>query len=256
MQNEAFEDAARAHKDRIHGYAAHLLRDVEEARDVAQEALVKLWQHWNKVDEQGRRTWLMRTTHNLCIDRIRRRKVRGEVDGETVIPLQPDKAPGPTRLAESNQLSDVIEKALAALPADDLWWRPHPGVISFGTILLHLEGNVRQWLLSGLGGEPDHRDRSCEFAATSGAPGPVLLESLRATVHAACDVIDGCNEERLATTYLIQGARPTGLQAIYHVVEHFSWHTGQAVWIAKGRSGPGHDVSFYDDDAINAARNG
>jgi len=119
MQDEAFEEAAREHKDRVHGYAAHLLRDAEEARDVAQEALVRLWKHWNKVDEQGRRTWLMRTTHNLCIDRIRKRKVRGEVEGETLIPLQADPAPGPTRLAESSQLGAAIEQALAALSIED-----------------------------------------------------------------------------------------------------------------------------------------
>lgn len=119
MQNEAFEQAARAHKDRVHGYAAHLLRDVEEARDVAQEALVRLWQHWNKIDAPGRRTWLMRTTHNLCIDRIRKRRVRAEVEGEELIPLQPDYAPGPTRLAESNQLGGAIERALESLSVED-----------------------------------------------------------------------------------------------------------------------------------------
>lgn len=119
MDNEAFEDAAREHKDRIHGYAVHLLRDVEEAKDVAQEALVRLWQNWNRVDRQGRRTWLMRTTHNLCIDRIRKRRVRGEVDGENVIPLAPDGAPGPTRLAESSQLATAIHKALGTLAVED-----------------------------------------------------------------------------------------------------------------------------------------
>jgi len=149
-----------------------------------------------------------------------------------------------------------LERALDSLPPEDLWWRPHEGVISFGTILLHLEGNVRQWLLSGLGGAPDDRDRASEFAATSGPAGPVLLERLRVTVLAACDVVRGCQEGALSATYLIQGSRPTGLQAIYHVVEHFSWHVGQAVWIAKARSGPGHGVAFYDDRAVNAARNG
>jgi RNA polymerase sigma-70 factor (ECF subfamily) len=119
MQNEAFEQAVHAHKDRVHSYAVMMLRDVEEARDVAQEALVRLWNNRNKVDPDGTRPWLLRTTHNLCIDRIRKRKVRGEVDGETLIPLQPDAAPGPGRLAESDQLGEVIRDALSVLSAND-----------------------------------------------------------------------------------------------------------------------------------------
>ena len=68
MENEAFERAVHAHKDRVHSYAVMMLRDVEEARDVAQEALVRLWNNRNKVDPDGARPWLMRATHNLCIE--------------------------------------------------------------------------------------------------------------------------------------------------------------------------------------------
>jgi len=119
MDNEAFEQAVHAHKDRVHSYAVMMLRDVEEARDVAQEALVRLWNNRNKVDPDGARPWLMRATHNLCIDRIRKRKVRGEIDGETLIPLQPDEAPGPGRLAESDEIGGVIRESLNLLSAGD-----------------------------------------------------------------------------------------------------------------------------------------
>ena len=76
--------------------------------------------------------------------------------------------------AEAAQYLDAVylprlERALGVLPADDLWWQPHDGAISVGNILLHLEGNVRQWLLSGLGGAVDARDRSSEFAAKRAA---------------------------------------------------------------------------------------
>lgn len=165
-----------------------------------------------------------------------------------------------TFVRESAQyLRDVylprLERALDALPEGDLWWRPHEGVITFGTILLHLEGNVRQWILSGMGELEDQRERASEFAATSGADGRTLLARLGETVRAACELIDALDDKALAAPYAIQGFETTGLGAVYHVVEHFSWHTGQAVWIAKARAGAHHGVAFYDDAQVNEARN-
>lgn len=149
-----------------------------------------------------------------------------------------------------------LERALEVLPAGDLWWRPHAGVISFGTILLHLEGNVRQWILSGLGGEADNRERAAEFAATSSeADGQELLTRLRATTTQAAALVEALDDSVLLAEHTIQGFPVTGLAAIYHVVEHFSWHTGQAVWIAKARAGAGHGVAFYDEGQVNQARN-
>jgi uncharacterized damage-inducible protein DinB len=152
-----------------------------------------------------------------------------------------------------------LTRALEALPDGDLWWRPHDGVISFGTILLHLEGNVRQWICSGLGGAPDRRERASEFAATGGeeghADGAALLARLSATVDEACDVIERMNAEALASTWSIQSFDVTGLHAVSHVVEHFSWHTGQAVWIAKARAGAEHGIAFFDEVRVNAGRN-
>jgi uncharacterized damage-inducible protein DinB len=149
-----------------------------------------------------------------------------------------------------------MQRALDALPAADLWLRPHDGALAFGTILLHLEGNVRQWICSGIGGAPDHRNRASEFAAQGGPAGQALVTRLAATVTEACAVIADLDEAALQREYPIQGNRVTGRWAVYHVVEHFSWHTGQAVWIAKARAGRGHGVAFYDDARANAAKNG
>ncbi len=149
-----------------------------------------------------------------------------------------------------------LRRALEALPEEDLWWRPHEGVISFGNVLLHLEGNVRQWIVGGLGGASDHRERASELAATDGPSGGELIERLAATVGEACSVLDAMDAKALGRRYAIQGENPTGLEAILHVVEHFGWHTGQAVWIAKARAGEGHGVAFFDDGEINAAKNG
>lgn len=148
-----------------------------------------------------------------------------------------------------------LEAALEVLPQEDLWWRPHEGVLAFGNVLLHLEGNVRQWVLSGLGGRPDSRERSSEFVAEDAPSREELLERLGTTVAAACAVLEELGEGTLLSECEIQGFKSTGLGAIYHVVEHFSWHTAQAVWIAKRRAGPDHGLAFYDEASINAARN-
>lgn len=120
MRDDAYEQAVRMHKDRVHSYATLILRDRAEAQDVAQEALVRLWEHRGAVDRQGVRRWLLRTVHNLCIDQLRRRKTRSEVaDGETVMSSRPDEAPGPEKRTEAAELRGTIGMALAALSPHD-----------------------------------------------------------------------------------------------------------------------------------------
>lgn len=148
-----------------------------------------------------------------------------------------------------------LERALETLRPGEVWLRPHAEVLSVGVILTHLEGNVRQWVLSGLGDEPDARDRATEFARTRHAEGSELMARLRETVDEACRVITGLDKADLKRVYALQGFELSGLEALYHVVEHFSWHTGQVVWIAKACAGRQHGLSFYDNARINAARN-
>ena len=120
MQEGAFEAAVMMHKDRVHAYATGMLRDPAEAQDVAQEALFRLWQYRDRVRQDGVRLWLMRTVRNLCIDRIRKRKVRSEVDeGDDVVAIEADGSPGPERMTESGQLGNMIEQALAELSPHD-----------------------------------------------------------------------------------------------------------------------------------------
>lgn len=146
-----------------------------------------------------------------------------------------------------------IRRALDVLPAERLWWRPHEETTSVGNLLLHLEGNVRQWIISGLGDGEDHRVRSREFEARDGARGDGLFRGLSSTIDEACGVIDRFAPDRLLEKVVIQGFETTPLQAIYHVVEHFSWHAGQIVWVAKQFGGEGHGISFYDDEALEGS---
>src|SRR5262245_27439428 len=110
----------------------------------------------------------------------------------TAAPLPRALAPALARLAV-DLLRDTylprIERAVAELPARDLWWRPHARTTSVGNLLLHLQGNIRQWIVTGLGAAPDARDRDAEFAARDGAGARALLSVLRATVQQAAAII-------------------------------------------------------------------
>jgi RNA polymerase sigma-70 factor (ECF subfamily) len=119
MDTEAFEEAVRVHKDRVHTYASYMLRDADSARDVAQEALMRLWTHRAGVEPAGAKNWLLRTTHNLCIDRMRKLRVRSEVEAGVVVFQRPDPRPDPERRAESGDLASRIGAALAELAPRD-----------------------------------------------------------------------------------------------------------------------------------------
>lgn len=138
-----------------------------------------------------------------------------------------------------------IRQAVEAMPADRVWWRPNDSSNSVGNLLLHLSGNVRQWIVSGVGGQPDVRKRNMEFAARGGAAAPALLDGLDATLRDADAVIRGLLPSELLVRRTIQGRDTTVMEAVYHVVEHFAGHTGQIIWIAK-MSAPGA-VKFYED---------
>ena len=136
-----------------------------------------------------------------------------------------------------------IEAALNPLGEEGLWARPNDASNSAGTLCLHLAGNVRQWIVHGLGGAPDVRDRPAEFATADGLSRAEVLDRLRTSVNDACAVLLRVDTGALARRLTIQGNEVTGLYAVYHVVEHFAMHTGQIIWLAKSRSG--EDLGFY-----------
>ena len=138
-----------------------------------------------------------------------------------------------------------IAAAVRSMPAERLWWRANDTSNSVGNLLLHLTGNVRQWIVSGVGRAPDSRHRDEEFAAIDGA----AAESLLAALRSACDDVDAVlahlTPASLGEPRTIQGRETTVFAAVYHVVEHFSGHTGQIILLAK--SFTPHAVRFYDD---------
>jgi uncharacterized damage-inducible protein DinB len=138
-----------------------------------------------------------------------------------------------------------LRACLTALPAAGLWHRPAEGTNSIGNLLLHLSGNVRQWIISGVGGAPDARERNAEFAAESGPPAAELFAQLRATVTEADAVLARLTPRDLLQSRDIQGRSTSVLEAVYHVTEHFGMPTGQIIQLTKLLA-PG-TISYYDD---------
>lgn len=147
-----------------------------------------------------------------------------------------------------------IRRCVEALPDEDLWWRPNRSSNSVGNLVLHLAGNIRQWVVSGVGGKPDIRERAGEFSAdgeSQGAEwtGAALLTYLEETLADVDATLAGLTPPDLLRRGVIQGTDVTHLEAVFHAVEHFSMHTGQIIYITKLRTGA--DLRFYEvEDGI------
>jgi uncharacterized damage-inducible protein DinB len=138
-----------------------------------------------------------------------------------------------------------LRAAVKALPSDALWWRANTASNSVGNLLLHLSGNVRQWLVGGVGQIQVERNRAGEFAARAGADAETLLVDLETVLVEADAILARLTPDDLGATRAIQGRDVTVFEAIYHVVEHFSLHLGQIILVAKLHA-PG-SVKFYED---------
>jgi len=141
------------------------------------------------------------------------------------------------------QHMERIEICVSKLDDDQIWARGHETENAVGNLCLHLAGNVRQWIISSLGGEPDHRTRDAEFDARGGGSGGELTARLRQTITAAVAVIESLTPEQLAEHYTIQNYEVSGLGVVFHVVEHFAQHTAQIIMLTKMMTGT--DMGFY-----------
>jgi uncharacterized damage-inducible protein DinB len=135
----------------------------------------------------------------------------------------------------SNYLSRITG-SLEHLSDEDIWWRANEASNSLGNLLLHLCGNTRQWIISGLGGVEDIRQRDLEFSERGPIPRAALIEKLRKLLGEASNVIDGLSPQDLTKSYTIQGFHVTGYEAVAHVSAHVAYHAGQIVYVAKMKS--------------------
>jgi len=136
-----------------------------------------------------------------------------------------------------------IEKCLTELTEEEIWYRPNEHSNSVGNLVLHLCGNVSQYVLSGLGGKPDLRQRQQEFDEKGPLPTQTLLDKLHAVMKEVEEVLQTVTSEELLRKRSVQGFEESGLSILVHVTEHFSYHTGQITYFVKWRKN--RDMGYY-----------
>jgi uncharacterized damage-inducible protein DinB len=136
-----------------------------------------------------------------------------------------------------------LRTCVESLNDEQIWWRPNSSSNSIGNLMLHLNGNVTQWIINSFAHGSDHRDRPAEFSRTEGLSRDQLITTLSSTMQRVSAVLANISEADLLAHYDIQGYHTTGLEAIYHVVEHFALHYGQIAYITKMLLD--EDLGFY-----------
>lgn len=182
--------------------------------------------------------------------------------------LEPPSSPLPAGLGFLRQArfrlrEDYLIKIVTAtreLDDDQIWWRPNEASNSIGNLILHLRGNARQWIVAGVGGAADTRARAEEFAHRERIGREALMQMLSETIGdvdgALADLeralVAAGSDSPLQRACQPQGYPQTVLDAVFHVVEHFSYHTGQIVLLAKWHAG--ERIRLYDDSELNTGR--
>jgi uncharacterized damage-inducible protein DinB len=137
-----------------------------------------------------------------------------------------------------------IHRCLGQLTEEEIWFRPNAETVSVGNLVLHLLGNVRQNILSGLCGAPDHRRRQTEFDEPGPIPTPELLRRLDELMAEVDQALDRVDPQSLLTVRKVQGFDESGLSILVHVIEHFSYHVGQISYFVKSKKAV--DLKYYE----------
>lgn len=150
------------------------------------------------------------------------------------------------RMVESTRM---IKKSLADISEKEVWQKPNNSLNSIANLMLHLCGNISQYAISSLGETEDIRTRDVEFATTGGFIKEELIKKLDDVVDAAKRIIFDATPEQLVRKRSVQGFSFSGIGIILHVVEHYSYHTGQiAFWVKQLKN---KDLGFYDGVDLN-----
>ena len=154
------------------------------------------------------------------------------------------------RLDENTRM---IKASLAEISEEQFWLKPNDSSNSIANLLLHLCGNISQYVISSLGGKEDMRNRDSEFSMLKGGNKMKLFARLEKTVATAKRVIFDANQEQLVQIRHVQGFSFSGIGIIIHAVEHFSYHTGQIAFWTKFLKNK--DLGFYSGIDLNIKNN-
>lgn len=150
------------------------------------------------------------------------------------------------RMDESTRM---IQKSMTEISEEEFWQKPNDSLNSIGNLILHLCGNITQYIISSLGETEDNRNRDLEFSSNKIGNKSELLAKLEDTVDTAKRVIFDASTEQLVKTRWVQGFSFSGVGVIVHAVEHYSYHTGQiAFWVKQLKN---KDLGFYEGVDLN-----
>jgi len=147
-----------------------------------------------------------------------------------------------------------IRQCLGMLTNDQVWQRPSEVSNSIGTLVVHICGNTRQWIVSGLGGGPDRRERSIEFSGEHSFSSRELLDMLEEVEQEVEEVLNRLRAEQLLATYQVQAFRETGMSMLIHVIEHTSYHVGQITYLTKWMTD--QQTNYYGDIDLESKNEG
>lgn len=150
------------------------------------------------------------------------------------------------RLEESTRM---IRISLATVEEENIWKKPNESSNSIGNQILHICGNMTQYIIASLGNQDDFRKREEEFSTTAGYSIKELILKLEDTVDKAKSVLKNCTSEQLLKHRIVQGFSLSGIGVVMHAVEHYSYHTGQIAFWTKLMANK--ELGFYDGRDLN-----
>jgi hypothetical protein len=146
-----------------------------------------------------------------------------------------------------------IKNCLGQLTDAQVWWRPHPSLNSIGNLVLHLCGNLRQWIVAGLRATKDVRNRPAEFTERGPIPKDELLHNLDSVVAEAKEVLDQLDTAQFLDVHRIQGFDVTGLAAIFSSIPHFRGHTQEIIGMTRMQLGDAYQFAWAPATAEQGA---
>ncbi|MEM9643464.1 MAG: DinB family protein [Planctomycetota bacterium] len=150
---------------------------------------------------------------------------------------------------ELDQALKTIHHCVGQLTDAQLWWRPSESMNSIANLLLHLCGNLRQWIIAGVGGAPDVRQRQKEFDDRSSIDRTELLQRVDETVTEVKTAMADVSAEDLLRVRCVQGNDVSGLQAIIHSIAHFRGHTQEIVHMTRCQLNDSYAFDFVPSAA-------
>jgi uncharacterized damage-inducible protein DinB len=135
-----------------------------------------------------------------------------------------------------------VERCISELSEEEVWWRQHETNNSVGNLVLHLTGNLGQFILSGVGGTKDTRNKEKEFSERQRIPKEELVRGLKQALFAADATLSQLDPSRLLETTTVQDRERRIFEVLAVVVEHFALHCGQIIYITKLKTGK--DLKF------------